>query len=61
MLNAVSGNQNESAKTSSKTRIGAGASSCVLTRRPIRRRGSPALVGRIDVEDLDPSCGPVVD
>ena len=32
-----------------------------LTRRPLRRRRSRALIGRIDVEDLDPARGPVVD
>lgn len=33
----------------------------ILTRGSVRRRGSSALVGGIDVEDLDPACGPVVD
>ena len=32
-----------------------------LTRRPVGRRRSSALVGRVDVEDLDPSRRPVVD
>ena len=35
--------------------------SIVLTRGSVRRRGSRALVGRIDVEDLDPSRWSVVD
>ncbi len=41
--------------------VGAGLDSNGLTRRPIGGRGSRALVGRIDVEDLDPACRPVVD
>lgn len=32
----------------------------VLTRRSVGRRGPGALVGRVDVEDLDPARGPVV-
>lgn len=38
-----------------------GVGAIVLTWRSVRRRGSRALVGRIDVEDLDPSRRPVID
>ena len=31
-----------------------------LTRRSVGRRGPGALVGRVDVEDLDPARGPIV-
>ena len=43
------------------TWAGAGRVSVVLTRRPVGRWGSRALVRRIDVQYWDPPCRPVVD